>query len=219
MIRLKRLCLQPLFIFYLTLIAFGSENWGLAQTQLEPPKSGSQLESTPDSASPSRRRKKISENRLGPIRSNYVSGGLRYQNEKMDEVAKESKTLFASILYVRDFGFFGLGPLIEISNSDNGISKLDSTKFGILARVNFVENRIGNDSIPFLLLAASSQKTNSSGVSSTDTFTKLGLGWDLYPFSNYFAIAPSLELEQEKTESGLLTTTTSLNVSLVLSFN
>lgn len=110
--------------------------------------------------------------------------------------------------YARNFAAFELGVYLSgIRSEDNSGAAYVSTDAGIVARLNFVENRLGRDLIPYASGYAGGLSFLTEGspdVKLSGGYLGLGLGFNWFPFSEIFAF----NMEYKYYSAGLETDTT-----------
>lgn len=163
--------------------------------------------------------------RTESIRRHYLSGNVALNSDKEvgNDVADTSSTL--NVYYLRDYGYYGIGPIINLKSSSSGSLSKELLSLGGAARFNFIENKVGNDFIPNLFMKAilGTDRTKSKiGTTKISLTTwEVGLGLDFYPFSRFIALTPAITYSQLSTkvdESTITTTTSSLSMGMALSF-
>lgn len=96
----------------------------------------------------------------------------------------------------RNFGFFEISPVIHFSSYDYESYKTDSLGYGLSGSYNFIENKIGNNLIPFAQLAVLKDKTSETWPSSSSnndwtdesTIFNVGTGIKYFPFGQILSL-------------------------------
>ena len=133
------------------------------------------------------------------------------------------------IQYGYEFGYFQ--PFVTVNSliEKSGSSESKAGGFALGARASFIENRPGNNLIPFVALSfegiSGDVKSGNNTVAISGRGTNLGLGLDWYPFGEIFAFRGLLSSYSAKTDYSSNTNDgtgdmrgSSFKVSAVLSF-
>ena len=180
--------------------------------------------STTDAPDDTSKRSRVTfETEKQHIRNHFITGAIQLSSSKIDGISGTKTQLGLLIDYIYDLGYFGFGPRIGFAGFEESKQNSISTEFGLLLRINFNENRIGNNFIPNLILASGGLSTEISDTTTgkdttRETYTSLSLGVDVYPFSNYLALTPALTYRQETDDFQNKTTKILLGMGLAASF-
>ncbi|MFM6928505.1 MAG: FimV family protein [Bdellovibrio sp.] len=109
-----------------------------------------------------------------------------------------------SVEFGRNLSRWEVGGFLTSANEEIGSSESTATYLGALARLNFIENRPGNDAIPYLsgYLGGATVSRTSSGIETrlTGGVAGLGLGVNWFPFSEIFAFNAELRIISSSVE-------------------
>lgn len=119
----------------------------------------------------------------------YVSGNTKTEVEGSPDVETDSGTL--EIGYGYNFGYFEVGAGYGFSLTDDGTDQNTSGILSIYGRLNIIENKPGNDLIPFIALGVQGYRSELDSTTDLE-FTagggalQLGLSW--FPLGEIYAV-------------------------------
>ncbi|MFP5520575.1 MAG: hypothetical protein ACLGGX_11770 [Bdellovibrionia bacterium] len=138
----------------------------------------------------------------------WASGFNYSYNEDANEL--EDTRINVDVSYLRNWGRFGLGlgvKYTEVTREDESavLEESKSTRYLLTGRVNFIEDKVGNDVIPFLSASIGSGSVDNGGTSVDQSITKLALGLKWYPLREIFALHGELyPLFKEDTDGSVV---------------
>lgn len=96
--------------------------------------------------------------------------------------------------YTYNFGFYEVGGLAAVQREkDDSGTKYDANSLGIVGVINFIENKAGNNLIPYISAAFMLGQSSDNASDDYDTFgSKYQIGFKWFPFGEIFAVDASL---------------------------
>lgn len=140
------------------------------------------------------------------LRKRDISLGWSYTHVYQKSEAKmggssnsdEQTVTRMKIEFSKNLSKFEFGAMLSANREEYGGADATMTTLGALARLNFIENRPGNDFIPYVVgyLGVIGSSFNSGSSSSDYEISGggsgLGLGFNWFPFSQIFALNTEL---------------------------